>query len=382
MSRKPILIVGGGIGGLAASLAVALNGRNAIVFEQAPVFSEVGAGLQVGPNAVRALKMLGAWDAVAPQAFAPPAIEVRDGVTGRLLQHLDLGDAFERRFGESYRVIHRADLLRGLLETAQAQSAIALRTGTRIESFEAAAPGIIAGGEPGAALIGADGLHSAIRRALLQDGPPAAFPNTHYRALIERGAGRDAVCLWLYPGGHVVHYPVSAGEKLNIVATIAESVTAEGWSAPAPDEHVRDFFAQAAPALSDILLAPRSWTQWQSATRPPAPLWSKGVATLLGDAAHPALPYLAQGAAMALEDAAALGLALRPQSSLADAFKDYETARHTRTARVASASQRLAKFYHARGVSRHLRNAALGAMPPARFLDRMAWIYEYDPSRH
>lgn len=382
MPERPILIVGGGIAGLAAALATSAAGRAAIILERAQKFSEIGAGLQLGPNAARALMTLGAWDAVLPHAFSPSAIVIRDGLSGAVLQRIALGAPFEARFGERYRVIHRADLLSGLLETADAQAGISLRTGIRVEKFASSRDSVTAGGEIGSALIGADGIHSAIREVLLRDGPPASFATAHYRALIAIGpADPDAVCLWLCPGGHVVHYPVSAGTRLNIIATTAETIAGEGWSLPASPAHLKSYFSSATPALGDMLSRPLAWTRWPAAIRPPSGRLPRGLVTLAGDAAQPTLPYLAQGAAMALEDAAAIGRCLTRHPTPEGALRDYEARRRVRRISIAAASRRLAPVYHASGPFRLLRNALLRATSSERLLDRMAWIYAYDPGR-
>lgn len=382
MSEQPILIAGGGIAGLAASLALGTSGREVVVFEQAREFSEIGAGLQLGPNAARALKALGAWEAVAARAFSPPTIIIHDGLSGRILRRLELGAPFERRFGEPYRVIHRADLLAGLVESARTQIKIDLRPGVRVEGVRSSAASIVAAGVKGTALIGADGTRSAIRECLLHDGPPAAFPDTHYRALTEIAAGdQDAVCLWLYPRGHVVHYPVRAGRMLNIVATTVETIPDLGWSARASATHVKDYFSRAAPALGELLARPQAWSRWQAMVRPVGGDLPGGPVTLAGDALGPTLPYLAQGAALALEDAVVLGRCLDRHSTPQRAFRAYEALRRPRHAQIAAASRRLAWIYHATGPARHLRNAAIRANGSERFLDRMAWIYAYDPGR-
>jgi len=389
MANEPLLIAGGGIAGLAAALGLARSGLGAVVLEQAPVFDEVGAGLQLGPNAVKALKYLGAWDEIARLAFVPGRIAIRDGHNGQLLQEIALGGDFERRFGEPYRVIHRADLLAGLLASARASSDVTLKPGKRLIGFTESQSGVAAetaAGETfrGRALIGADGLRSTVRQKLIGDGPPRFAGQVLYRALIPMSAaphGLDpaAVSLWLCPGAHVVHYPVSGGQSLNIVAASNDSWTDEGWSTAAEPAEVELRFPGCHPAVAAILAAPTTWTKWAGASRSEMRGWTKGRLALIGDAAHPMLPYLAQGAAMALEDAAVLSGLLAADRDVARAFSTYETSRRGRVSKVANRSRRQALIYHARGPLRLARNIALRLMDSGAFISRMAWLYGWEP---
>lgn len=390
MPSHPFLIAGGGIAGIASALGLARIGREAHVLEQAAAFETVGAGLQIGPNAVRALKYLGAWDKVAPASFAPPAIFVRDGHDGRILQHISLGAGFARRFGEPYRVIHRADLLTGLVASAKAYPAIVLTTGTPVKSFadrgkhvEVATDRASLAGE---ALLGADGIRSAIRSELLADGPPVRHPETLFRALAPLDVAADdplaGITLWLCRGGHVVHYPVRGGTALNLVvaAPLGVNRPGEGWSAPAESHDILSQFPQAHADLRRILALPASWQTWAAGSRAPAPTWSRGRVALIGDAAHAALPYLAQGAAMALEDAVALSRCIETRAAIPEALAAYQALRMPRCARIVRESRRLGDIYHASGPLRIARNLVLRMSDPARFLDRLAWIYDFDPA--
>ncbi len=387
MASYPVRIAGGGIAGLASALGLARIGREARLLEQAAAFETVGAGLQVGPNAVRALKYLDAWDAVAPASFAPPAIVIRDGHNGRVLQRIPL-DGFERRFGEPYRVIHRADLLAGLLERARSHPGIALATGARVKGFadrgghvevETEAAAIL-----GEALLGADGIRSAIRDELVADGAPVRHPESLFRALAPIDAGTDrrlaAITLWLCRGGHVVHYPVQGGTALNlVVAALDARWSGEGWSLPASSPEVLAHFPDMHEDLRDVLALPSGWLKWAAASRAPASTWSRGRVTLVGDAAHAALPYLAQGAAMALEDAATLSVCLERNDAVAAAFGAYQVLRMPRTGRIVRESRKLGDIYHAGGPLRLARNLVLRMTDPVSFLKRLAWVYDFDP---
>jgi salicylate hydroxylase len=387
MPTHPILIAGGGIAGLACALGLARHGRAARVLERAGSFETVGAGLQVGPNAVRALKYLDVWDRVAPAAFAPPRILIRDGHRGTVLQEIVLGADFERRFGEPYRVIHRGDLLTALIERARENTRIELRTRSEVLSFvdrggyvEVDARGGVQRGE---ALLGADGIRSLIRRNLGDGNAPRRHDEILFRALIPvAGALPEElapITLWLCRHGHVVHYPVSGGRAINVVAAAEEQWDSEEWSAPADGEELMTYFAKLHPDLFDLLAVSSLWQKWAAADLAPVASWSRNRTALVGDAAHAALPYLAQGAAMALEDAVVLARSAQRADSIAEAFAAYEALRKPRTLRIAEASLRLSQAYHAKGLMRIARNALLRMTGAAGFLDRMAWIYGFDP---
>jgi 2-polyprenyl-6-methoxyphenol hydroxylase-like FAD-dependent oxidoreductase len=383
-----IAIAGGGIAGLAGAIALARAGRRVVVFEQADGFAEVGAGVQVGPNGVRALQALGAWEALRPRTVEPRRIVVRDGLSGATLNEIALGDGFAERYGAPYRVAHRGDVLAALVATARARPEIELRPGVAVTGFDAGNGGattvhLVPGGACKAeALIGADGLHSAVRGRLLGASPPDHAGHVLYRALVAietvpDDTDTDCVALWLYPGSHVVHYPVSGGASMNIVVAGESRDDANGWGAPAAPSDVLACLPEAVPALAALLQAPHAWRQWPAADRPAAARWGKGLVTLLGDAAHPALPYLAQGAVMALEDASVLGHCVATEPTLAGAFRVYERQRGPRVARLARLSRRQGRVYHLGGPLRLARNAAMSAMPPGLFLGQLDWLYSW-----
>jgi salicylate hydroxylase len=392
MATKPVIIAGGGIAGLAAALGLARIGRDSIVLEQASAPEAIGAGLQLGPNAIRALKWLGGWDEIASKTYAPRALVIRDGVNGKVLQRVAYGADFEKRFGEAYRVIHRADLAGALALAAAGCGTIDLRYGRRLAEFTDTGSGITAETQSGSeiageALIGADGVHSHIRALLLADGPARALPRTHYRALIGTATvpaeiESDSVCLWLRPGSHVVHYPIRDGSLINVVAAIdGKAAPDAGWSASASADEMTLYFADSTRPLSEFIAAASAWSCWPALDRPPVKTWSKGRTALIGDAAHACLPYLAQGAAMALEDAVVLARTIESETDIAAALAAYAGQRMERTARIATASAQLGPVYHAAGPVRIARNAAMGLLPGGRFLDRLAWIYTYDPAQ-
>jgi 2-polyprenyl-6-methoxyphenol hydroxylase-like FAD-dependent oxidoreductase len=385
MDAKPFLIAGGGIAGLAASLGLARIGQAARVFEQHPVFEEVGAGLQMSPNGVRALQWLGAWEAVEPHCVTPSEIHVRDGRSGALLQRIRLGKPFEDRFGAPYRVAHRADLLGGLVAAAKQSRLIELNTACTVASADVADDGAslsLAGGrtETGPAVIAADGIHSKLRRQFWPSSVPAYRGHAIHRALIPFQAvppeiAADCVTLWLYPGGHVVHYAVSNWRQFNIVAAIDSPWTATGWREAANGTDLRIAFADAADPLASLLAAPHTWIKWAGADLAPLDSWSVGNLTLIGDAAHAALPYLAQGAVMSLEDACVLAAMLRQDPRPAAAFAAYADARKGRTSRIQAQSRQLGMIYHAKGMRAAARNLSLRLLGETHAVRRHEWIY-------
>lgn len=374
MADSPFLIAGGGIAGLGASLGLARLGKPSHVLEKAPAFEEVGAGLQLGPNAVRALQCLGAWEAVAPHCVSPAEIHVRDGLTGDILQRIPLGKVFENRFGAPYRVTHRADLLNGLLATARANPAIELQSAAEVTDVSLAETALtLKSGKTlkGEAIIAADGVHSLIRKLVV--GPPARPPLGHtlHRGLTSLAAlpasvDVAVVTLWLYPGGHVVHYAVSNWKNFNIVAAVED-----------PEISLSAAFDRACPPLADVLEQNVNWLKWPAIDLEPVRNWSHGRTVLIGDAAHATLPYLAQGAAMSLEDCCVLAKSIQHSAALETAFAEFAGQRYARAAEIQNRSRQLGKTYHADGLVRQARNLILKATPAASFLKRLSWIYDW-----
>lgn len=389
MNDHPVLIAGGGIGGLAAALGLARQGRPVRLFEQTAAFEEVGAGLQMSPNGVRALRALGAWEAVEPACVIPSEIHMRDGLSGALLQRIRLGKAFEDRFGAPYRVCHRADLLAGLLTAAKRNFAIELNTGRRVAAAgeqDGLARLDFAEGAPaqGAAVIAADGIRSTLRAAITGEVRPQPRNVILYRGLIPLQRvppeiEADCVTLWLCPGGHVVHYPVSNWRNFNIVAAVDGTLGDDGWKSPAHGGEVTRRFAGVAEDLASLLAVPASWMRWQGADLPSLPSWSKGRLALLGDAAHATLPFLAQGAVMALEDAVVLARETANAAGLTTSLARYGELRAARTARIQEQSRRMGRIYHAAGPLAAARNLTLRLTGPSFALGKLEWIYRWTP---
>ncbi len=384
------VIAGGGIAGIATALALAGRGHEVTVLEQAPAFEEVGAGIQIGPNGRRALEALGVWDALEPSVVFPHSIRIRRARDGATLGELPLGTTFANRFGTTYQVVHRADLLAALTGVAGADPRISLRTDSRVSGYRSDEGGMTAllerGGEHrGDVLIGADGIRSRIRTQLLDDGLPIFAGHVLYRALVDMNevppeVDTVSVNLWLHEGGHVVHYPVSGGRKFNIVAAVNENWHSEGWSEPSDGAILGMRFAAVAEELHEVLALPGEWLRWAGADREPVGQWGEGPVTLIGDAAHPTLPYLASGAVMALEDAVVLARQVERQSAdLPAALRAYEKARQPRTARIVRSSHRLAGVYHAGPPLSLFRDAFIRMTSGRRGLERMAWLYDWRP---
>lgn len=387
MTEKPILIAGGGIAGLAAALGLNRIGRAACVFEQAPAFEEVGAGLQMSPNGARALQWLGAWESVEPSCVIPTEIHVRDGRSGRLLQRIRLGKPFEDRFGAPYRVCHRADLLAGLVAAARSRGTIELNTGVRVMAAASLADGAEitlddGATRRGAAVIAADGIRSKLREHVCGTVQPAFRGHAIYRTLLPFSqvpptVEADCVTMWLYPGGHVVHYPVSNWRNFNIVAAVDSLPLPEGWNRISDGETLLKAFAESDETLHSLIAAPTAWMTWAGADLPELPRWSRGNIVLTGDAAHATLPYLAQGAVMALEDACGIAQHLHRSMPVNESFAAHEAERRPRAARIQAESRRLGNLYHARGLKALGRNLALTAMGQDAAIRRNAWIYSW-----
>ncbi len=386
---KDLVVVGGGIGGLAAALALSRRGFRVRVLEQADEFAEIGAGIQLGPNLVRALTHLGVGERVLEDAWLPGNLALRDALDGSPVTTIPVGDDFRARFGFPYALTHRADLLAVLLGACAADPAIELLTAHRVERVEDLGDRVVAhlgGGETleGRALIGADGLWSQVREALIGDGPPRAVGHIAYRGVL---AGEDVppelwspdMTVWVGPRTHLVHYPLRRGELFNLVAVFHSDRYSEGYDEAGDRDELWRHFSGAHESVRTLLERIDSWKFWVLCDREPARGWSRGRITLLGDAAHPMLQYLAQGAAMAVEDA----VCLAAQLALADgepepAFARYEDQRMLRTARAQIMARVYGEAFHAAGPTRELRDQFLAERTPEQGQESMAWLYDYD----
>jgi salicylate hydroxylase len=383
-----ISIAGAGITGLACAIALAKNGHSATVLEQAARLETIGAGLQLGPNAVRILEDLGVWQKLEAQCCAPERIRICDAVSGRQLSELELGRGFTRKFGSPYRVAHRADLIDALAQTVSRHDDIRIVNSCRVTGLEPGEPARLKtlSGETydSDLVIAADGIRSALRGHIAPGNEPRPSGQTLYRALapasdLPAGLDREAVYLWLAPGAHIVHYLVSGGRRLNVVVCANQPADQAGWNNIASRDEVLAALPGASSAVRDLLSTPASWLAWTGADLDPFTTWSRGNCVLAGDAAHASLPHLAQGAAMALEDAACLADCIGDGDDLKSALVRYATQRQARTARISEESRRNAGIYHMRGAKALARNMALRLMPASMQMQRLAWIYAAPP---
>ncbi|MDF5753080.1 FAD-dependent monooxygenase [Spongiactinospora sp. TRM90649] len=382
-----IAVVGGGIGGLATAAFLHRAGLDVTVYEQARELTEVGAGLVVSPNAVRLLRRLGQFERLSARAVALEiGWEFRRWADGRVLFSQRLGDECERRYGEQCYVAHRADLLDVV---RAAFPASALRLNSRVAQVKRRADDVEITFADGArvnadVVIGADGVHTTVGRFVARTGAPRFSGMCAYRCLVPAHrapsfALRPVQTLWLGPGRHLVHYPISGGAQVNIVAFgPAHDWTTESWSAEGRAEDLRAEFAGWAPELTALLAAADRTGQWALLDRDPLPRWTNGPIALVGDAAHPMFPFYAQGAAQAIEDAAVLARCLADQpTDPSAALERYERIRRPRATRVQQASRDRAETNHLPdGPAQQVRDESFAKEDP---LTHNGWIYGHDP---
>ncbi len=384
---QSILIAGGGIGGLAAALGLARKGYRSIVLEQAPELGEIGAGIQIGPNAFHAFDRLGVGDAARAKAVCIDHLVLMDAIQDERIAAIPLDAPFRTRFKNPYAVIHRADLHKVLLDACRDSRLIALRTRSAVDRYDQDGDGVtvtLRSGErvAGAALIGADGLRSRIRAQLVGDGEPRVSGHTTFRSVIpaERMPAElrwNAATLWAGPKCHIVHYPLKGGNVFNLVVTCHNDAAEAVAGRPVGREEVRRGFEHVADRPRQIIERGENWKLWVLCDRDPTPGWVDGRVVLLGDAAHPTLQYLAQGACMALEDAVNLAHHLAAADGRwNEAFRAYNADRFVRTGRVQVNSRLMGDYvYHPDAGRAALRNAILGTSTPDQHYDRIAWLY-------
>jgi salicylate hydroxylase len=383
----PILIAGGGIGGLAAALALTRQGYTAKVLEQAPQLGEIGAGIQLGPNAFAAFDALGIGEKLRGRAVYTDEMVMHDAMDETLVGRIPTGEAFRQRFGNPYAVIHRADVHMSLLEAAQESDRIEVLTSTTVQRVDQDDDSVTVhdakgGIHRGIALIGADGVKSAVRRQYVDDEARVSG-HVVYRAVVDKkdfpaDLQWNAASIWVGPNCHLVHYPLRGGEQYNVVVTF-HSREKEEWSVrEGSREEVQSYFEGLCARARQLIDLPKDWKRWATADREPIGQWTHGRTVLLGDAAHPTLQYLAQGACMALEDAVTLGEALRVHDGdFGRSFAHYERSRIARTARVVLSAREMGRVFHAKGVERLVRNDLWKGRSEERFYDAMEWLYSW-----
>lgn len=382
-----IVIAGGGIGGLAAAIGLANKGIASVVLERASAFGEIGAGIQLGPNAFHAFDYLGVGDRARQMAVYIDNLRLMDAISGDEITRISLGEDFRARFGNPYAVVHRGELHRVFLDACQAHPLVELRTQSGVAGYEKDGEQVAAVLEDGTrvagrAVIGADGLWSKVRAQMLGDGAPRVSGHTTYRSVIPvedmpEELRWNAATLWAGPKCHIVHYPLSGWKMFNLVVTYhnhaAEPVAGKAVS----HDEVRKGFEHVSPLARSVIDKGQDWKLWVLCDRDPVMTWTDDTVALLGDAAHPMLQYMAQGACMAMEDAVALAeeMAAQPEAP-AVALQAYQNRRRLRTARVQLQSRAVGEhIYHPDGAHAALRNAVMQARGPQEWHDQVAWLY-------
>ena len=381
-----ILLAGGGIGGLAAALALAQKGIASLVLEKASKLGEIGAGIQLGPNAFHCFDRLGVGAAARAMAVYIDSLRLMDALADGEITHIDLGETFRARFGNPYAVVHRGDLHGVLLKACRDHALIDLRTSAEVVGYDQDGSSVtarLATGEAvrGRALIGADGLWSHVRRQVAGDGAPRVSGHTTYRSVIPteqmpEDLRWNAATLWAGPKCHIVHYPLSGWKVFNLVVTYHNHAPEPVSGKPVPVEEVRKGFGHVCARAQNIIRHGTDWHMWVLCDRDPIDAWVDGRVALLGDAAHPMLQYMAQGACMAMEDAVCLADSLSRHEALDAGLATYRDRRVLRTARVQLMSRAMGDHvYHPAGPHAALRNALMSAKTQDQWLDTLEWLY-------
>lgn len=392
---RTIVIAGAGIGGLTAALALAARGFRIVVLEKAERLEEVGAGLQLSPNASRVLLELGLAERLKLRAVIPEAVSIMSARAGGELLRMPLGEAASLRAGAPYWVVHRADLQSALAGAIADHPDIDLKLGATFEDVAPHAKGLtvvhrsgtIRRSDLASALIGADGIWSTVRQHLFPEVQPRfsgliAWRGTLDATQLPKDYTARRVQLWMGPNAHLVAYPIAGGRQINVVAVLPGTWNRPGWSTPGDPREVMDAFAAPRwPPPARMLLAPvDGWRKWALFGVPDGCPWSKGPVALLGDSVHAMLPFAAQGAGMAIEDAAVLARHLSPEAAestagIATALKQYGRAREARVRRMQRTARQQGRIYHLGGALAIARDLAIRALGPDRMLARQDWIY-------
>src|SRR6202035_755178 len=343
-SARPVLIAGGGIGGLAAALGLAQKGIASILLEKAAALGEIGAGIQLGPNAFHAFDYLGVGEAARSMAVYIDQLRLMDALTAEEITHVDLRDAFRSRFGNPYAVVHRGDLHGVFLKACRDSELIDLRVSSEVVGYDQDGSSVtarLANGErvAGSLLIGADGLWSNVRKQVAGDGAPRVSGHTTYRSVIPteqmpEDLHWNAATLWAGPKCHLVHYPLSGWKVFNLVITRHNDVREPAAAVPIAQSEVMPGFAHVHERARKIIPTGNDWKYWVWPSREPVDKWTDGRVALLGDAAHPMLQYMAQGACMAMEDAVCLADSLSRTDALEAGLTSYRRRRVLQSTRL------------------------------------------------
>jgi 2-polyprenyl-6-methoxyphenol hydroxylase-like FAD-dependent oxidoreductase len=385
----PIIIAGGGIGGLSAAIGLRSLGLDVVLVERARQFGEIGAGIQLAPNAFRALEALGVKDGAFKKSVYVERLVMMDAMDGKEVARITLDEGYRRWFKNPYAVIHRAELHETLLQSCR-ESGVKLLPDTELSDFTQTSGEIeiqTVRGEriQGAALIGADGLRSRVRAKIVGDGSPLIAGHVCFRGTlpVEQMPTElrwNAMAVWVGPKIHFVHYPLSGSKLFNIVATFHDSAaTVEQIDAQGEREELLSHFQILPPLPRSVLEKSTGWRRWVLGDREPVANWTQGRVTLLGDAAHPTYQYFAQGACMAIEDAVCLMEEVkRAEGDLATAFLAYQEKRITRTARIVLSARAIGRyFFHVEGVERLVRNHIIGSKTQQDFHRSLDWVWGY-----
>ena len=386
MGNKRVLIAGGGIGGLATAMGLARQGIASLVLEKAAELGEIGAGIQLGPNAFHAFDFLGVGDAARKMAVYIDSLRLMDAMSGEEITAIPLGEDFRQRFKNPYAVVHRGDLHGVFLNACREHELVELATSSEVIAYTQDGGAVsveLADGSriSGSALIGADGLWSNVRRQLVGDGKPRVSGHTTYRSVIPteempEDLRWNAATLWAGPKCHIVHYPLSGWKVFNLVVTYHNDAPEPVAGKPVTHDEVRTGFEHVSPVARQIIERGKDWKLWVLCDREPIANWVEGRVALLGDAAHPMLQYFAQGACMAMEDAVCLSSELGNSSDLEAAVQAYQQKRYLRTARVQLQSREIGNhIYHPAGAHAELRNAFMRSRTAEDWYNAVQWIY-------
>ena len=387
MSNDQILVAGGGIGGLATAIGLAQKGFSVLVLEKAAQLGEIGAGIQLGPNAFHAFDYLGVGETAREMAVYIDNLRLMDALSGEEITRIPLDEAFRKRMGNPYAVVHRGDLHGVFLRACENHPKVELRTKSGVECYDQdgnQVTAILSDGSrvTGRMLIGADGLWSNIRKQMLNDGAPRVSGHTTYRSVIPteqmpEDLRWNAATLWAGPKCHIVHYPLKGWKMFNLVVTYHNDAPEPVAGKPVSHDEVRRGFEHVAPIAKQIIDKGNDWKLWVLCDRDPVMNWVDGRVALLGDAAHPMLQYFAQGACMAMEDAVCLShLMGEDDGNIEATLAAYQHKRRLRTARVQLQSREIGQHvYHAAGAHAELRNAVMNARSPDEWYDQIDWLY-------
>ncbi|MEO1264101.1 MAG: FAD-dependent monooxygenase [Pseudomonadota bacterium] len=394
----PALVAGAGIGGLAAALALSRAGFAVRIFERRSDSSEIGAGIQIGPNGVKALRALGVGDAVMAEAAQPNAIRARDGRSGRIVAELPLGNWMTERHAAPYITVRRADLHKALRDAAETDDRIIISYGRTVVGAEQSEDAVAitfdddTSHERGALLVAADGQNSKLRPSVAGAIASQRACATVSRTTLDAGDVPGLVCgntvtVWMSARGHLVHYPVARGRQVNVVLVDRDPQSAGTSQASAELDaaaisQVVDQLQRVAPALAGLrsTFEQATWGRWPVIDAAPLPTFARGRIVLLGDAAHPVRPYLAQGAVMALEDAVVLGNCVSASASFDEALVAYDAARRSRTVKVQNAAKQNGQIYHLPRPASDARNLAMRSLGGGTLMQRYDWVYGWAPT--